>query len=123
MSTKEFHPGIRSWIVRHGSGRIMVKSTSLLVTVGVALLLLLLVIPAAIAEETGVQANDYPPAALSETASGSIMKKTVAAFSGTPRNGPAPLNVQFSDASTGTITSYAWDFGDGNTSQLKNPSH
>ncbi|MDD1660801.1 MAG: hypothetical protein LUQ62_06315, partial [Methanomicrobiales archaeon] len=37
-------------------------------------------------------------------------------FSGTPVSGNAPLEVQFTDASTGTISSYVWDFGDGNTS-------
>ncbi len=54
----------------------------------------------------------------------SIMKKgPVAAFSGIPTSGPKPLNVTFSDASTGNITSYAWNFGDGMTSSLRNPSH
>ena len=31
--------------------------------------------------------------------------------------------VQFLDASTGRIDSWAWDFGDGATSDLQNPSH
>ena len=47
----------------------------------------------------------------------------VAVFSGTPTSGPKPLNVQFSDASTGVITTYTWDFGDGHTSNAQNPSH
>jgi PKD repeat protein len=47
----------------------------------------------------------------------------VAGFSGTPRTGTAPLIVLFSDVSTGTITSYQWDFGDTATSTDKNPSH
>jgi PKD repeat protein len=47
----------------------------------------------------------------------------VAAFSGTPTTGTVPLNVSFSDASTGVITSYLWNFGDTTTSTLKNPSH
>ncbi len=47
----------------------------------------------------------------------------VAAFSGTPTSGPKPLNVQFTDASTGVIATYSWNFGDGNTSILKDPSH
>ena len=34
----------------------------------------------------------------------------VAAFSGTPLSGNAPLSVKFTDASTGSITSRAWDF-------------
>jgi PKD repeat protein len=47
----------------------------------------------------------------------------VAGFSGTPRMGPAPLTVSFHDESTGTITSYLWNFGDGSTSTERNPSH
>ena len=34
----------------------------------------------------------------------------VAGFSATPTSGDAPLSVQFTDESTGNITSYAWDF-------------
>lgn len=46
-----------------------------------------------------------------------------AAFTANPTNGAAPLPVNFTDASTGTITNYSWDFGDGNTSTLISPSH
>ena len=47
-----------------------------------------------------------------------------AAFSGTPLAGSAPLVVQFTDASTGSPTSWSWDFGDGSpTSSAQNPSH
>ena len=47
----------------------------------------------------------------------------VAAFSGSPTNGVAPLTVNFMDASTGTITNRLWSFGDGGTSALSSPSH
>jgi PKD repeat protein len=47
----------------------------------------------------------------------------VAGFTGTPLSGSAPLTVNFTDASTGTITSRSWDFGDGATSTATNPSH
>jgi PKD repeat protein len=47
----------------------------------------------------------------------------VAAFSGTPTSGTAPLTVTFTDASTNTPTSWAWTFGDGSTSTAQNPSH
>ena len=47
----------------------------------------------------------------------------VAAFSGTPTSGYAPLAVTFTDASTNTPTSWAWTFGDGGTSTAQNPSH
>ncbi len=44
-------------------------------------------------------------------------------FSATPISGISTLDVQFSDASTGTITSWLWNFGDSNTSSLQNPNH
>jgi serine protease len=47
----------------------------------------------------------------------------VAAFTGTPTSGNIPLTVVFTDQSTNTPTSWAWTFGDGGTSTLKNPSH
>jgi PKD repeat protein len=38
-----------------------------------------------------------------------------------------PITVNFTDASTpgsaGPIVAWAWDFGDGDTSTLQNPSH
>jgi PKD repeat protein len=37
--------------------------------------------------------------------------------------GVAPLNVQFSDQSTGSPNAWAWIFGDGGTSSQRNPSH
>ena len=49
-----------------------------------------------------------------------------AAFSGSPRTGIRPLEVQFTDQSTtGTfpITSWSWSFGDGGTSTAENPTH
>ena len=47
----------------------------------------------------------------------------VANFTGTPTAGDSPLLVQFSDQSTGSITTHSWDFGDSGTSTLQNPSH
>jgi PKD repeat protein len=47
----------------------------------------------------------------------------VAGFSGTPTSGVAPLTVNFSNSSTGSIVTYAWDFGDGTSSSVQNPSH
>jgi PKD repeat protein len=43
----------------------------------------------------------------------------VAAFSATPTSGPAPFAVTFTDTSTGSITTWAWNFGDGGTSTLR----
>lgn len=47
----------------------------------------------------------------------------VANFSSAPNSGVAPLNVAFTDASTGTITSWSWNFGDATSSTLQNPTH
>jgi PKD repeat protein len=47
----------------------------------------------------------------------------VADFSGSPTTGDAPLTVTFSDSSTGSVYSWAWDFGDGGTSSAQNPAH
>jgi len=47
----------------------------------------------------------------------------VANFSGSPTSGTVPLTVNFTDLSTGSITSWSWTFGDGGTSTSQNPSH
>lgn len=46
----------------------------------------------------------------------------VAAFTGSATAGDAPLTVAFTDASTGQPTSWAWDFGNGQTSTEQNPT-
>jgi len=47
----------------------------------------------------------------------------VAQFTGSPTSGTFPLTVAFSNTSTGSITSYAWRFGEGSTRTLASPSH
>jgi YVTN family beta-propeller protein len=47
----------------------------------------------------------------------------VANFSANPTSGKAPLNVSFTDNSTGTPTAWKWTFGDGTNSTVKNPTH
>jgi PKD repeat protein len=47
----------------------------------------------------------------------------VAEFTAYPTSGGRPLDVQFTNLSTGTITDYFWEFGDGQTSTAQNPVH
>lgn len=47
----------------------------------------------------------------------------VADFTANPLSGVYPLTVNFTDQSTGTITSWSWDFDDGSTSDEQNPAH
>jgi beta propeller repeat protein len=52
-----------------------------------------------------------------------VTAKPVAAFSASPTSGKSPLNVKFTDKSTGSPTKWKWDFGDGTKSFLQNPTH
>jgi PKD repeat protein len=54
---------------------------------------------------------------------GSAAVAPTAVFTGTPTNGAATLVVNFTDASSGTITGRVWVFGDGSTSAATSPSH
>ena len=47
----------------------------------------------------------------------------VADFSASPTSGNAPLNVAFTDKSTGSPTKWKWTFGDGTSSTVQNPTH
>jgi len=50
----------------------------------------------------------------------------VAGFTASLTNGLSPLTVTFTDASTGTISNWFWDFGDGNQTNFAvstNPAH
>ncbi len=44
-------------------------------------------------------------------------------FTYSPTIGDFPLSVQFTDVSSGNPTGWSWDFGDGGSSTLQNPSH
>jgi PKD repeat protein len=46
-----------------------------------------------------------------------------ASFTASPTTGVVPLTVQLTDSSTGTVSSWSWDFGDGETSSDRNPGH
>jgi len=44
-------------------------------------------------------------------------------FNPIPAEGCAPVNISFIDESSPLMQSWLWNFGDGNTSTLQNPSH
>jgi PKD repeat protein len=46
-----------------------------------------------------------------------------AAFKAFPTSGMAPLNVNFTNESAGTVTSWQWDFEDGSISDQQNPTY
>nr|WP_275425589.1 DUF3344 domain-containing protein [Methanosarcina horonobensis] len=52
-----------------------------------------------------------------------VEPEPVAAFTADVTGGTAPLTVNFTDQSTGTPTSWFWDFGDGTSATDQNPSH
>jgi chitodextrinase len=47
----------------------------------------------------------------------------VASFTSSPPSPPTGVAVTFTDTSTGGPTTWSWNFGDGTTSTLQNPSH
>jgi PKD repeat protein len=47
----------------------------------------------------------------------------VISFTADPASGTAPLTVRFTDTSTNSPTSWSWNFGEGGTSQEKNPTY
>jgi len=61
------------------------------------------------------------------TGAGGSNTPPTAVIGATPTTGMAPMAVAFSGAGSsdpsGTITSYAWNFGDGHTSAAESPSH
>ncbi|MBN1696541.1 MAG: PKD domain-containing protein [Spirochaetales bacterium] len=49
--------------------------------------------------------------------------KITADFSASKTMGPVSLTVMFSDESKGDVSSWEWDFGDGGSATIRNPSH
>ena len=49
--------------------------------------------------------------------------KPVASFTSNVTSGYVPLNVAFTDKSTGSPSSWKWIFGDGTNSTVKSPTH
>lgn len=52
-----------------------------------------------------------------------VTQPPVADFAGTPLSGDAPFTVNFADLSTNAPSSWAWNFGDGNSSTEQNPTN
>jgi hypothetical protein len=46
-----------------------------------------------------------------------------AGFTASPRYGAAPLTVQFTNTSSGPVTTWEWTFGDGGMNTLQHPTH
>jgi gliding motility-associated-like protein len=59
----------------------------------------------------------------SQTVSLDQINNLAALFIADPTSGMAPLDVNFTNQSTGIIDSIYWDFGDGNNSLINNPSN
>ena len=58
-----------------------------------------------------------------QSAEPALISPPMADFAVNPQEGLAPLAVTFTDLSTGDITRWHWDFGDGQFSNQSEPSH
>jgi PKD repeat protein len=70
-----------------------------------------------------VSASAVFPVKSGQFGSGSVTPGPVASFSGSPRSIATGASVTFTDASTGSPTTWLWDFGDGTSSPAQNPTH
>ncbi len=67
--------------------------------------------------------HEYAPVWAGPGCVGGYQPVLNAAFSATPTTGTSPLMVSFTDGSTGDITDWHWQFGDGDSSTAVNPTH
>jgi PKD repeat protein len=72
---------------------------------------------------TATNASGSSPAVTGTVTVAAPPPAPVASFTADQTSGTAPLPVQFTDASTGSPTSWAWNFGDGATATTQNPAH
>lgn len=61
--------------------------------------------------------------AVAKVYSGSSSLALEAKFAASVTEGLLPLKVQFTDQSTGSPTTWKWEFGDGDSSTIQNPAH
>ena len=64
-----------------------------------------------------------PPVAPTPVPTAMPTEHVVAAFTADARSGSKPLQVTFTDLSTGNPSAWLWEFGDGTNSIEKNPTH
>lgn len=67
--------------------------------------------------------NDYGQADVTKTKYIVVTGDLVSKYIADPTSGKAPLSVKFTDRSVGSPTTWTWDFGDGTTSNVQNPTH
>lgn len=67
--------------------------------------------------------NDYGQADVTKNNYIIVTGDLKAKFAADPASGKAPLAVRFEDRSIGGPTAWAWDFGDGTTADVQNPTH
>lgn len=73
-------------------------------------------------QETGVTSS-VCTSTYSISASPPVQNPPTALFSSSVTGGLTPLQVTFTDQSTGVVSSWTWSFGDGTSSSLQNPQH
>jgi PKD repeat protein len=74
-------------------------------------------------EITGTYAVAISLSGCVDTSECIYVQTPLADFTGNPTYGYPPLTVNFTDLSTDVVNTWEWDFGDGNTSDLQNPSN
>lgn len=74
-------------------------------------------------EITGTYAVAIAHSGCVDTSACTFVQTPLADFMGTPTFGYPPLTVNFTDLSTDVVNTWEWDFGDGNTSDLQNPTN
>ena len=106
---------ITSWFWEFGDGATSDKASPEHVYAGAGIYSVSLTVRNAAGESTVTETNLI-----------TVTQRPTAAFSGTPREGGAPLVVSFTDesaAGSSPITGWLWDFGDGTSSLERNPIH